>query len=145
MNKLSVLFMKIVRKFKNVFSNWYRRTAFISGLKSHGDKIGLLGDVYLWNDNVSIGSGTNVYHGVTLWGPRDIIIGENVELGINTVIYSQKRVKIGSNVSIAANCYIIDSNHGIEKNELIRNQRQTVKGPVIIDDDVWLGAGGNCS
>lgn len=50
-------------------------------------------------------------------------------------------VEIGDNTSIAANCYIIDSNHGIEKGKLIREQKSAVKGPVVIGEDVWLGAG----
>ena len=46
-------------------------------------------------------------------------------------------VYIGNNVAIAANCYIIDSDHGIEKDKLIRNQR-LVSGKVCIEDNVWI-------
>lgn len=46
-------------------------------------------------------------------------------------------VYTGNNVAIAANCYIIDSDHGIEKDKLIRNQR-LVSGKVCIEDNVWI-------
>ncbi len=114
---------------------------FFSGLKSFGKGIQIKGPVYLWNDNVSIGEYTNVYQGVTFWGPGKITVGSHVDLGINTVIYSSTDVKIKDNALIAANCYIIDSNHGIAKDKLILEQTSISKGPVIIEEDAWLGAG----
>ena len=41
---------------------------------------------------------------------------------------------------ISAQCYIIDSDHGIEKNMLIREQ-STIVAPVSIGNDVWISAG----
>ena len=141
MNSLSVLLMKCVRRVVNHVQNWYRTTAFLSGLKSFESGINVSGGITLWNDNVSIGSNSHIYHGVTFWGPGRINVGRNAEIGINTVIYSSESVEIGNDVLIAANCYIIDSNHGIRRGELIRNQKAFIKGPVIIGNDVWLGAG----
>lgn len=48
-------------------------------------------------------------------------------------------VNIGNNTMIAAQCYIIDMDHGTAAGELIRKQCNTVC-PVIIGNDVWLGA-----
>lgn len=93
------------------------------------------------NDNVSLGDCVNVYPNTTFWGPGKITVGNHVEIGIGSVLYASSCIEIGNNVAIAAYCYIIDSNHGIEKNELIMNQVSTIKGPVVIEDDVWLGAG----
>ena len=114
--------MKLVRRIVSPVIRWYRYTVFVSGLRSFEGDINVRGTTYLWNDNVSIGSGTNVYQGVTLWGKGVIDIGNNVEVGINTVIYSSNLVKIGNNSLIAADCYIIDSNHGIAKDNIIREQ-----------------------
>lgn len=141
LTKLSIWIMKVIRRIINKITSWYRYTSFVSGLKKYEDGIGVKGPVYLWNDNVSVGSGTNIYQGTVLWGKGEIIIGRNAEIGINTIIYSSERVTIGDNTLIAANCYIIDSNHGIEKENLIRNQKSICKGPVIIEEDVWIGAG----
>ena len=41
---------------------------------------------------------------------------------------------------IAAQCYIIDTDHGIKAGELIRNQQNTV-APVKIGEGVWIAAG----
>lgn len=49
-------------------------------------------------------------------------------------------VKIGNDTLIAAQCYIIDMDHGISSNDLIRKQKNTVQ-PVKIGRDVWIAAG----
>lgn len=141
MNKLSVSIFKALRRVVNPLTNWYRKTAFLSGLKSFGEGIQVKGPAYLWCDNVSVGGFTNIYHGVTFWGPGEISVGSYVELGINTVIYSSGSIEIKDNVLIAADCYIIDSNHGIAKDKLIVEQTSICKGPVVIEEDAWLGAG----
>ncbi len=43
---------------------------------------------------------------------------------------------------IAAQCYIIDSNHGIKAGELIQNQKNTTE-KIYIGNDVWIAA--NCT
>ena len=50
-------------------------------------------------------------------------------------------VTIGKNTLIAAQSYIIDTDHGTHAGELIRNQQNTV-APVSIGEDVWIAAGG---
>ena len=68
-------------------------------------------------------------------------IGDNVDIGIGTIIYSRKGVKIGSNTSIAGQCYIIDSNHKMKLGKLIREQdMDTAADGIIIGDDVWVAA-----
>ena len=136
-----ILIFKILRRLITPLINRYRYILFISGLKNKERNISVKGTYQLWNNNVSIGDGTNIYPNITLWGPGKIQIGRHVELGINTIVYSRKCVIIGDFVNIAANCYIIDSNHGIKRNKRIQEQSVVVKGPVIIEDDVWLGAG----
>lgn len=49
-------------------------------------------------------------------------------------------VFIGSNTVIAAQCYIIDMDHGIEKGTPIREQPNTVSS-IQIGEDVWIAAG----
>lgn len=141
MRRFSIILMKAIRRIANPVVSWYRYNSFVSGLERLDGKIAVKGPVNLWNDHVSIGNGTNVYPNVTLWGPGKISIGSHVEVGLNTVIYASSQVVIGNFVNIAANCYIIDSNHGIQKALRIQEQVSTIKGPVIVEDDVWLGAG----
>jgi len=76
-------------------------------------------------------------------GTGHITIGENVFLNSFTVIYSGNGVQIGNNTAIGPNCSIVPINHKFEdKNTLIREQRfAESKGGIIIEDDVWIGAG----
>ena len=141
MNKCSILIMRVLRRIISKVQRWYRYVSFVDGLDEYGKNIDVKGTVNLWNDNVTIHDGVNIYPGVTLWGPGKIEIGSHVEVGINTTIYSSELIVIKDNVLIAAGCYIIDSNHGIDKGKLIREQKSICKGPVIIEEDAWLGAG----
>ena len=101
----------------------------------------LIGDVTLINKKIHNGHNVTIYPGVMFWGDGDILIGDNVNIGNNTIIYASKNggVSIGNNTNIAAQCYIIDMDHGIEKGSLIHNQRNSVM-QVIIGEDCWLGA-----
>ncbi|MBQ9730330.1 MAG: acyltransferase [Clostridia bacterium] len=141
MNKFSIFCMKVCRRIINKVRGWYRKTSFLSGVKSYGENVHLLGPVYLWNRNVILGADINVYPNVTFWGSGNIEIGNNCEIGFNTVLYASQSIKIMDHVSIAADCYIIDSNHGIAKDKEIQSQESVCKGPVLIEEDVWLGAG----
>lgn len=141
MNRISKFFIKGIRKINNTFKSWYYKNSFLDSVKKHGENIVVSGKVYVWNDKVTVGDCSHFYPYVFLWGNGPIKIGEHCEIGINTIIHSTQLVDIGNNVSIAANCYIIDSNHGCEKNLLINEQKTVVKGPIVIDDDVWIGAG----
>lgn len=71
----------------------------------------------------------------------NIIIGNNSTINPYTVIYGQGGVNIGNGVRIAAHCVIVPSNHIFENpNEYIYIQGLSKKG-IVIEDDVWLGAG----
>lgn len=76
-------------------------------------------------------------------GDGNITIGENVFLNSFTVIYSGNGVQIGDNTAIGPNCSIVPINHKFDnRNILIREQRfAKSKGGIIIEDDVWIGAG----
>jgi acetyltransferase-like isoleucine patch superfamily enzyme len=76
-------------------------------------------------------------------GSGDVIIGCGVYINSGTVIYSGNGVKIGDNVLIGPNCSITAVNHKYkDKGNIIKNQRfMDSKGGIIIEEDVWLGAG----
>ncbi len=100
----------------------------------------VLGRIYINATNVRVGKNVTFYPGVYLWG-RDIEIGDNVDIGIGTIIYSRNGVRIGNNTSIAGQCYIIDSNHGTAKGQLIQNQpMNTAEHGIDIGSDVWIAA-----
>lgn len=76
-------------------------------------------------------------------GSGDIIIGENSIINSGCVLYSGNGITIGKNVAIAANCVLAPVNHAYSRKDmLIKEQRfLSSKGGIIIEDDVWIGAG----
>ena len=76
-------------------------------------------------------------------GVGDVLVGENTVINSGCVIYSGNGVVIGNYVSVAANCVFAPVNHEFrERGKLIREQRfKPSKGGIIIEDDVWIGAG----
>lgn len=100
----------------------------------------VLGKIHIQVRNLKIGKNVTIYPGVYLWG-NDITIGDNVDIGIGTIIHSSNGIHIGDNTVIAGQCYIIDSNHGTARNELIRNQESVAApGGIEIGNDVWIAA-----
>lgn len=76
-------------------------------------------------------------------GSGDVVIGADCAINSGTVIYTGNGVKIGDAVAIAANCTLAPTNHAIaDRSRLIKDQGfQPSKGGIVIEDDVWLGAG----
>lgn len=76
-------------------------------------------------------------------GIEDISIGDNCFINSGTVIYSGNGVRIGNHVLIAANCTLAPVNHAYrDKHRLIIEQRfLPSRGGIVIEDDVWIGAG----
>ena len=66
-------------------------------------------------------------------------LGDNSGLGINCRISGKAR--IGNNVMMGPNVSIITRNHSFERTDIPMNsQGMSEEKPVIIEDDVWLGA-----
>ena len=76
-------------------------------------------------------------------GQGDLVIGDDCHVNSGCVLYTGNGITIGNNVAIAANCTFAPTNHAFEKKEiLIRDQRfKASKGGIVIEDDVWIGAG----
>jgi acetyltransferase-like isoleucine patch superfamily enzyme/acyl carrier protein len=67
-------------------------------------------------------------------------LGENVAIGMGTVINAGVDVLLGRGCLTAAHCVVNASDHGIAAGSPI--QRQPFEhAPIYIDEDVWLGAG----
>jgi len=69
----------------------------------------------------------------------NIEIGDNSGIGVNAWI--SNNTKIGSNVLMGPDVLIFSGSHKFrEKEKLIREQGYDNPAPVIIEDDVWIGA-----
>lgn len=76
-------------------------------------------------------------------GEGHVRIGNNVYLNSGTVIYSGNGVSIGNDVLIGPNCSLVPTNHNFhDLNIPIRLQGfLESRGGIIIEDNVWIGAG----
>lgn len=76
-------------------------------------------------------------------GSGDVRIGDRTIINSGCVLYTGNGIVIGNDVAIAANCTFAPVNHEYrERDKLIRDQRfRPGKGGIVIEDDVWIGAG----
>lgn len=93
--------------------------------------------------NVGIGAytflGPITRHAGITYNPK-IIIGDGTWIGKHCSIAAIHKVQIGKNVLFAGYVHITDHSHGYEDiSKPISPQRLISKGPVIIDDNCWLG------
>ncbi|MEM7207695.1 MAG: acyltransferase [Pseudomonadota bacterium] len=119
------------------------------------------------HNSVKVGKSVLIDDDVILYQRKDggsIVIGNNVCLykgsGIETGQNSSVTIKdkasvhprsqisayvedviVGENVMIAPNCGIYSYDHGMDKQQSLREQSLTSKGKVVLEDDVWLGYG----
>ena len=107
----------------------------------------LLGQKY-----ISIGNNSNISSNVqlTAWdkyqGQRflpEIIIGDNCSIGEGAHITAINKIQLGNNVLLGKKVLITDNAHGessVELLDIAPNHRPlSSKGPVIIEDNVWIG------
>ena len=88
-----------------------------------------------------IGSHSALFDDVIIAGVGEIHIGSHSSIGHNSVLVSRERIQIGSNCMLAAFCHVLDVDHEFADPGLpIPAQGLRVK-PVIIGNDVWVGAG----
>lgn len=69
-----------------------------------------------------------------------IKVGNNTTIGYHTFIFASNKIEIGDDCMIAPFVYLVDSDHGIEKNERM-NRQPNHTAPIKIGNDVWIGTG----
>jgi acetyltransferase-like isoleucine patch superfamily enzyme len=67
-------------------------------------------------------------------------IGDWTTIGYHTFLFASAGISIGANCLLAPFCYVVDSNHGLKRTRLIREQEMTAS-PICIEEDVWIGVG----
>ena len=135
--------MKIISIIQRLINKYYKYE-LENYVKKRLPTTKVFGKIYFENGSLELGENVTIYPGVMFSGNGHVSIGNNVKIGKDTIIYANKNggVEIGNNTIIAAQSYIIDSNHSIEKNELISSQKLDSK-KIFIGNDVWIGA--NCT
>ena len=91
--------------------------------------------------HISLGKSTQIKTEVLLSVKSgNLILGENCAVGKRTdIICENAEVRIGNNVRIAAECFILTNNHNFDIKEIPIWQQGRTHKPVIIEDDVWIG------
>lgn len=97
-----------------------------------------------WSD-ISIEKDVSLDDGVVLLcsgAPKEnkITIDQGTYLNRYTMLDAHSRISIGRNCMIGPYCYITDANHGRAPGIVVKEQKMEPR-PVVIEDDVWLGAG----
>ncbi len=95
-------------------------------------------------DGSHISMGTNCfiddYAVFKLWG-GNIELGDNVYINSFTVLNGHGGLKIGNNVLIAMHVSIVPSNHNFDNKDIPINQQGNTNKGIVIEDNVWIGAG----
>lgn len=81
--------------------------------------------------------GVNIEKNATF--ASDLVIGNRSSVGLNSIV--AKEVQIGDDVMMGPYCIILTQNHKFSKSEVnIIEQGYSERKPVIIGNDVWIGA-----
>lgn len=85
------------------------------------------------------GREVNIEPGATFGSGRELVLGDRSGLGIDADIHGP--VTIGSDVMMGPRCTILTRNHRIESVDVPMNRQGFADyRPVVIEDDVWIGA-----
>ena len=115
---------------KKINLSWHARVSREASLQSTG------------GGRISIGAHTHIAPSAMLitYG-GDIVIGEHCSINPYCVVYGLGGLHIGNHVRIAAHTVIVPANHTFaDATTPIHRQPETKEG-VVIEDDVWIGAG----
>lgn len=119
---------------------YYQRRLGHCGEKVHFDK---RVELLRFLANISIADHAAIKEGAHICACNNratIQIGKNTTVGYYTFIFASERIVIGNNCLIAPFVYIVDSDHGVDRNLLI-NQQANLTAPIDIGDDVWIATG----
>jgi carbonic anhydrase/acetyltransferase-like protein (isoleucine patch superfamily) len=89
-----------------------------------------------------IAPGALIYRHVLLLG--HVQLGERSSVSNNSCLSGASAgIRIGRDVMIAPNCCLVAFNHGTALNGIPMIRQPLVEAPIVIGDDVWIGA--NCT
>jgi acetyltransferase-like isoleucine patch superfamily enzyme len=97
-----------------------------------------------WSD-ITLGRGVSLDDGVVLLcsGPpknNKLVIGTSTYINRYAILDAHEQILVGSNCMIGPLSYITDANHGMTLGVKVRELPMEIK-PVVIEDEVWIGAG----
>jgi carbonic anhydrase/acetyltransferase-like protein (isoleucine patch superfamily) len=98
----------------------------------------------MWAD-ITIEAGVSLDRGVVLLcgGSRKknkLVLRHGTYVNRYTIFDAHEHLEIGPNCMIGPHCYITDADHGKTRGVPVQSQPMAPR-PVVIEDEVWLGAG----
>jgi acetyltransferase-like isoleucine patch superfamily enzyme len=114
---------------------------FYKFIKTFLHSIALKSILILRIARVKRGKGSRIYSNVFIKYPDKITVGKNVFINYDCVLWAapSSKIVIGDDVIFGPRVCVIASNHGVDKNNLIR-LNSWVDKDVFIGSDVWIGA-----
>jgi acetyltransferase-like isoleucine patch superfamily enzyme len=92
------------------------------------------------NPGIALGKGVNINDAVVINANRGFVtLGERSWLGPFCLVYGNGGVTIGRNVLVAGHTTINTVSHATERCDIPINDQPVLTGPVVIEDDVWIG------
>lgn len=93
------------------------------------------------NDGIIIGNGVFIGRGTILNCKNgNIILGDCVNMGFNCHIFSASQVKLGKNVLLAANCYLIGGTHKFDRLDIAPIEQERESRGIELKENTWLGS-----
>lgn len=91
---------------------------------------------------IDLAPGCEVMHGVIIHAHRARVrIGKRSQINPYTVVYGGSGVTVGDDVMIAPHCILAAGNHDHQQlDQPMRTAPSISRGPIVIEDDVWVGA-----
>ena len=134
-SKMLMMRTDVVALFEFVLATIFRlpRVRACDWLKSKA--LGLMG--------AQIGRGCTFYPGVWIMTGRNLVVGKHVDFARGVLVTSDGGLTIGDRVLIGYNSSIITRNHEMPADKGRIFGAGHVSKPVVIGDDVWIGA--NCT
>ncbi|MBV8956616.1 MAG: acyltransferase [Solirubrobacterales bacterium] len=82
---------------------------------------------------VRIGSGTIIFRGTTVFGARELQLGERVHVGFRVVLDARGGIRVGEDVNISSDVQLLTARHAVHSPEFEREV-----APIVIEDHVWV-------
>jgi acetyltransferase-like isoleucine patch superfamily enzyme len=143
MNKLLLIPHAVVR-FIRRFRRWYKIISLrLRGVDVHSTAIIDPGAIFEPSSGkIKIGKRTFIDHGVVIRPLEGYVeIGNDCAVNAYSILYGGGGLKINNHVQIATHTIIVPSNHIFgDPNVPVSEQGLSLKG-IVIEDDVWIGAG----
>jgi len=97
--------------------------------------------IYLLMHGAKPGKSITYYPGIKINPARNIVIGDNVDLAWGVLITTGGGVSIGARTLVGYNTMILSANHVIPKDKGKIFSSGHEKKEIVIENDVWIGAG----